>query len=75
MSLRGINLPIGMRVMAAMTLGCCVLGVLNWAFWQSSILGLSQKQMLMFSFVPGFIFSLIALEHPAVRQVTERPNE
>jgi hypothetical protein len=47
------------RAAAAVCLGITALGLLNWGFWQLSILGLSQKQMLILAFLPAFIFAMM----------------
>jgi hypothetical protein len=52
-----VNYPTNLRIIAGATLVLIGLGFLNRAFWQVSILGLSQKQMLILSFVPAGIAS------------------
>jgi hypothetical protein len=52
-----VNYPTNLRIIAGATLVLIGLGFLNRAFWQVSILGLSQKQMLILSFVTAGIAS------------------
>ena len=56
-----IHYPASLRIVAGATLVLIGIGLLNWGFWQLSIFGLSQKQMLILSFVPAGIASYYIL--------------
>ena len=56
-----MHLPLGLRIAAIACLVLIGLGSLNWATWEVSIFELSQKQMLILSFVPAGIVSYYVL--------------
>jgi hypothetical protein len=54
-------------MLAAAGLLLAVLGLLNWAVWQRSLLGLTGKQMAICAFIPLFLIVYFVVDRPDPR--------
>jgi hypothetical protein len=64
-----IHFTTGERLSAAIGMTVGLLGLINWATWQWTVFGLSQKQMLIGSFVPMMLIVFYISPEDRLQQV------
>jgi hypothetical protein len=68
---RRIHFTAAERLSAGAGLAVALLGLINWATWHWILLGLSQKQMLMTSFIPLMLIVFYILPEDRLQRVRD----